>query len=403
MLKGAVGASVGQTAAAAAAMLLVWLLPQADRARTPIPLPVERASNVFFARATINGLGPFWFTLDTGATLTVIDPAAAKRAGLVVRDAGRRTNVGITAGDVVVATTSGARIQVGGAPEFAPPQLFVVAVRANAGYLGHTVDGVLGTDFLHRHIVEFRYAESRVTLWPPSAVLKETTASVPFTMDGNLVIATATLTLPDGDHVPARLLIDTGSNGALTLTSPFVRRHRLTRRFPSRQASATVGINGIEFSPVVTLGSVAFGSVVLGAPNAALSQAVAGLNASEDFDGILGGELLRRFTVTVDYPAQRLILDDPRREGAGARSLQRSWPFDIIRTIKHDMIAGKLGELPASAPRTVEDKRREILTPGTSFVQRPLDRGSVTRSWNHDPQTAAAKEGEHENVYRWAD
>jgi predicted aspartyl protease len=245
MLKGAVGTSVGQTAAAAAAMLLVWLLPQADRARTPIPLPVERASNVFFARATINGLGPFWFTLDTGATLTVIDPAAAKRAGLVVRDAGRRTNVGITAGDVVVATTSGARIQVGGAPEFAPPQLFVVAVRANAGYLGHTVDGVLGTDFLHRHIVEFRYAESRVTLWPPSAVLKETTASVPFTMDGNLVIATATLTLPDGDHVPARLLIDTGSNGALTLTSPFVRRHRLTRRFPSRQASATVGINGI--------------------------------------------------------------------------------------------------------------------------------------------------------------
>lgn len=33
----------------------------------------------------------------------------------------------------------------------------------------------------------------------------------------------------------------------------------------------------------------------------------------------------------------------------------------IIRTIKHDMIAGKLGELPASELRSVEDSLRDIL------------------------------------------
>ena len=310
-------ASIGQTVAAA--VLLVWLPLQAERARTAIRLPVERASNVFFARTTINGQGPFWFTIDTGATLTVIDPAAAKLAGLVVRDGGPRTNVGVSADDVSVATTSGARIKVGGAPVFAPSQLFVVAVRANAGYLGHAVDGVLGTDFLSRHVVEFRYAESRVTLQPSSAPPKGTTTSVPLTINGNHLIATATLTLPDGDQVAARLLIDTGSNSALTLTSPFVRRHRLTTRFPSRQQSATVGINGIDFSPVVKLTSVAFGSTVIGAPDAALSQSAVGLNASEDFDGIIGGELLRRFTVTVDYPGRRLAFDEPRGEGTAAK------------------------------------------------------------------------------------
>jgi hypothetical protein len=82
----------------------------------------------------------------------------------------------VSAGDVSVATTSGARIKVGGARVFAPPQLFVVAVRANAGYLGHAVDGVLGTDFLSRHVVEFRYAESRVTLQPPPAPQRISTA-----------------------------------------------------------------------------------------------------------------------------------------------------------------------------------------------------------------------------------
>ena len=33
----------------------------------------------------------------------------------------------------------------------------------------------------------------------------------------------------------------------------------------------------------------------------------------------------------------------------------------IIRTIKHDMIAGKLGELPAAELRSVEDSLRDIL------------------------------------------
>jgi mRNA interferase MazF len=33
----------------------------------------------------------------------------------------------------------------------------------------------------------------------------------------------------------------------------------------------------------------------------------------------------------------------------------------IVRTIKHDMIAGKMGELPASELHAVEDKLREIL------------------------------------------
>ena len=33
----------------------------------------------------------------------------------------------------------------------------------------------------------------------------------------------------------------------------------------------------------------------------------------------------------------------------------------IVRTIKHDMIAAKMGELPASELRSVEEKLREIL------------------------------------------
>ena len=70
----------------------------AGQAPAVVTMPVEQASHVFFARATINDRGPFWFTVDTGATLTVIDPDTAADLGLRVTDASARSNVGVGAG-----------------------------------------------------------------------------------------------------------------------------------------------------------------------------------------------------------------------------------------------------------------------------------------------------------------
>ena len=102
--------------------------------------------------------------------------------------------------------------------------------------------------------------------------------------------------------------LDTGSNGAVTLTTPFVRQHKLADRFQTRELTATVGISGVAFSPVVVLPSVTFGDAIMPDVRAALSAATTGLSASTDFDGIIGAASLRRFVVTVDYPGRRLIL-----------------------------------------------------------------------------------------------
>ena len=274
-------------------------------------LPTEFASNVFFARGTINGAGTFWFTVDTGATLTVIDPEAAERAQLVVRNAGQRANVGIAAGATSLQTTAGVRVDVGGLPSFAPPFIYVVNVRSNSAALGHTVDGVIGTDVLSRHVVEFDYALKRVRVGRAPDPQRAVLAEVRITVEDNVLIAPAVITLPDRSVVTARLLIDTGSNGSLTLTSPFVRRHSLSARFPSQRASLAVGINGTTKSTSITLGAVAFGKASVASPDAALSEATSGLEASEDFDGIVGADVLRHFTLTIDYPARRLTFAPP--------------------------------------------------------------------------------------------
>ncbi len=297
-----------------ATAVLIWacVLASAGRgpsaAQAPITLPTQVASNVFFARVHVNDIGPFWFTVDTGATLTVIDPATARRAGLVVRAAGHRSNVGVGGGATELSTAAAARIDVAGLPSFAPPFVYVVAVQQNASLLGHQIDGVLGTDLLMRHVVEFDWAAERITLGPTDQPDPPARRTVPVTLDGNVFVAPAMVTLPDQTRVLARLLVDTGSNGALTLTTPFVRWHNLVARFPSRKASLAVGINGSVASPVIELPAVSFGDATIVRANAALSQAADGLNASSDFDGIIGAELLRQFRVRIDYPGRTMGL-----------------------------------------------------------------------------------------------
>src|SRR6186997_2408264 len=81
----------------ALALTTAWRVgatPQAGQTR----LPVERAANIFFARGMVNGAGPLWFTLDTGANLSVLDPSSARSLGLVVNDAGRQPGVGTGTG-----------------------------------------------------------------------------------------------------------------------------------------------------------------------------------------------------------------------------------------------------------------------------------------------------------------
>lgn len=58
----------------------------------------------------------------------------------------------------------------------------------------------------------------------------------------------------------------------------------------------------------------------------------------------------------------RLLVGDHRIAAWREAGLLRpSIVTGIVRTIKHDMIAGKMGELPASELNVVEDKLREIL------------------------------------------
>lgn len=272
-------------------------------------LQADYRGGLFFAKATINGAGPFWFTVDTGATLTVIDPRTADRLGIPVRDLGERQNVGTAAGPTAMGATRRVVIRVGDLAPFAPARMYVVGVSSNEELLGHRIDGVLGTDFLMRYVCEFDYKAGTVTAHDARA-FSYSGRQAPFAVSlaGNRLLAPSRLTLPDGEQVNALLLVDTGSNTRLILNAPFVRTHRLVERFPSARMTASYGINGLTTSPLIESRSLKLGTANIDRPNTGLSREASGLHASAAFDGIIGAELLKAFRVIVDYPRRQLIV-----------------------------------------------------------------------------------------------
>jgi hypothetical protein len=108
------------------------------------------------------------------------------------------------------------------------------------------------------------------------------------------------ITVDRGRSIVSRLELDTGGDSAFIINSPFVKRHELMRSLSRSVAGSQVGAGGEQKLVVGRVKNVQLGPFTIDSPILSLSQDTQGFGASEESDGILGGEVLRRFKVILD-------------------------------------------------------------------------------------------------------
>jgi len=260
---------------------------------------------------TVNGSAPQWFILDSGcAGGSVIAKECADRLGLPRGDEAKH-HLGAGAGvNVGVSSTPDVTLGVAG-DTLGAPRLRVFTLAHVAPYEGRRVDGLLGDDFLSRHAVEIDYAHRGLRLLEPDRYTPDPRAVVvPITFDNGLAVASGAITTPDGTTLDCRLVIDTGVRTTVILFHPFVVARRLLESQPT-VLTGTIGggAGGETVGDIGRLAKLRIGGLSFDRPTAIFSRDTVGVFASEDLDGIVGGELLRRSKVTFDYPHQRLVLE----------------------------------------------------------------------------------------------
>jgi hypothetical protein len=263
--------------------------------KTSTSIPVALSENHVYLDVMLNGKGPYHFIFDTGGA-NIVDPAVAKEIGAFGRGSLAGSGVGSATENFSFANV--AKMQVGDA--VLTNQLFGVApTRQGFGVsAGRPVDGLIGWEVLARYVTTFDYADKTVTLSLPGTATAPGNAHVlPFVFYGTQPQIACTI-----DGIPSECAIDTGARDTISFMGPFATAH--PQIVPATLTAPGVngfGVGGPAIGRLGRVASVGIGDITLTNLVADYSAQTQGAFAAPFVAANIGGNLLRRFTVTFDY------------------------------------------------------------------------------------------------------
>lgn len=304
---------------------------------------IEIISNKPFVRVRFNGSRPLHFVLDAGSPFTLLNTGVPQTVGFSV--ASETTREG---GFVVRTYTPKACVGVLGVtvPDISIGDIELDHVSAVEGT---RVDGLVGGELFSKYVVRIDYMRSSVDVFPASYEYHGDGTIVPLTIDG-LAFTDASVKAPDGHYVRGTFIVDTGVRLALLLNGPFVDKNHLLdgqKRVP--RATVGVGVGGETRGDVFRVSDFALEGLHMSDVMAVAARDNVVVDADNGLAGIIGGDFLRRFRLTLDYPHHRMILEETP-ETRTPFNYDRSGMFllaegDDFRTIRvHRVIAGSPAE-----------------------------------------------------------
>ena len=297
----------------------------------------------------VNGKGPSWFIFDTGADSSALVKDRAKELGIESKGSiegegsGGSADVGLIP-DVTL-ELPGVEIPTKMIAEFPDPGLSAIA--------GQRFEGVIGYDVISRFVVRLDYQNKTMTLYDPATFHYSGPGSaIPITFrNGNNLNIPGKIEAPGRAPINALFTIDTGSSGSIDLNTPFVDANHLLDAVGKTIAGSSYGLGGRSTHLVGRLASVQIGPYKIAQPIAEFSRDTKGTEANPDRDANVGGQILSRFTIYLDYAHNRMILEpnahlnDPFEYDMSGLRLVSPPPFDrvVVNDVRDGSPAARAG------------------------------------------------------------
>ncbi|HEX8253988.1 MAG TPA: PDZ domain-containing protein, partial [Thermoanaerobaculia bacterium] len=113
-----------------------------------------------------------------------------------------------------------------------------------------------------------------------------------------------------GRRVEGRMIVDTGNSGGIDLYGPFIEANNVRAAIGRTiEGAGGMGVGGIAKQDVGRIAAFHLGPFALKSPVITLSRDAKGSGAHPELAGNLGGRVLRRFRVFVDYANDRILLE----------------------------------------------------------------------------------------------
>ncbi|HEY3170808.1 MAG TPA: aspartyl protease family protein [Thermoanaerobaculia bacterium] len=261
-------------------------------------------------QARVNGSGPHTFALDSaGGSGFIVDARLAKTLGLALQ--GEALSSGAGGNQVPVSFAKNVVLDLSGVL-VRPRTVAVIDLASLEPLSGRTIAGIVGYGLFARYVVKIDYAAHQVDLYSFDAYqYSGEGTSVPLRTERDHFYVAARVRMPGRAPIDGKFMIDTGAPmTTIAFSTPFVERFRLLPNVKGRIVDRSfAGLGGETTQVLGRANELDFGDLRIRNATVTFAQDTAGTLASADFDGIIGGELLRRFNVIFDPPRRRLILE----------------------------------------------------------------------------------------------
>jgi predicted aspartyl protease len=287
---------------------------QADNRTSVTELDFEIVGGRIYVPAEINGHKTSAI-LDTGASSSVLNLALAGQWDLPTQ--GALNAQGIGGGPITGKVLNDVVVTIGNITEQIP---YAIPLDSLATMEGRRLEVILGSQFFLKHIVEVDYAKRHLRIFDGGADVSLKGIAVPIHIVNSLPHITSIMVV-GGAEYKLEAMVDTGASSGLT--AMFLNAHQLNVTKTERTVIAG-GAGGYVEGRFFRPDSVKLGSVSLAKPVITLTETGGGLTGGgAKYDILIGGDLMRRFRVTFDYPHTRMMLE---------ASDEVSQPFEADKT-----------------------------------------------------------------------
>ncbi len=344
-----------------------------------ITIPCEvSADGAVYVRVKVNG-SEGSFILDTGSHGFSVDAEFAKRAGLAVQSGAVARGTGNDVFPVGIAR--GVVVSIPGI-NMAGQTVVVLSLKPLEPITGHPLDGILGSGFLSQYAVQVDSVAGRLLVSDfKSFQYAGHGAGIPIRIDQNgFPIARLRISMSPGSWAEDEFLIDSGANTAVDLFGPFIERHHLVRPELPTLSTSGAGVGGAAALRLARAHEVQLGSFRLSLPIVALAPDTEGVQTVQT--GLMGSEILRRFTVTWDYEHRQVYLEPNSNfrqsfevDMSGLRFRRESDGFRVSRVVPESP-AALAGIKPDDMLIDVDGRKASVLTKDelTAYLKRPGER-----------------------------
>lgn len=178
--------------------------------------------------------------------------------------------------------------------------------------LGMPIHGIIGYDLFRDFVVEVNYGRQFIRFHDPQTYKPRKgkgTQTLPLDVERKKAFLEGSVVVRDGQGVvPVRLLMDTGSSDAVWLFPDAEEGLRVPEKHYEDYLGK--GLSGTIYGKRTKISQLRLGDFVLTDTKAAFPdlESLQGIGDLGERDGSLGGELLKRFNMIINYPSGEITL-----------------------------------------------------------------------------------------------